>query len=114
MRLRTALPAVMGALLLTLAMPTSANAAIGTFTYRVPGVALPRIILDPPNNECIDIPEADDPSEEAPVNTPRNLTNRQAVVYADPGCEGDFFHLRPGGSGTNALKFRSVVFIAPQ
>ncbi|MGE7388377.1 hypothetical protein ACQKM2_23205 [Streptomyces sp. NPDC004126] len=109
MRLRTAVPAVMGALLLTLAMPSSANAAaIGIFTYRAEGHALPLELVDPPNEECIDVPGATDVD---PARNPRNGTLSRATVFLDFGCQGDTFYvMNPGKVLGNRLTFRSVIF----
>ncbi|MEU8837543.1 hypothetical protein AB0D97_00215 [Streptomyces roseus] len=114
MRLRRAAVAAFGALTLVLTIPTSASAAIGEFNYTYVGLdGSPKlaVLLDPPSQECITLPEVADPNASSPAHSPRNRTTSTATVFADPDCEGDYFTLRPlTGRGSERLKVRSVVF----
>ncbi|MFF9981249.1 hypothetical protein [Streptomyces erythrochromogenes] len=106
MRLRHTLAAAAGALLLTVSLPNSASAAIGEFQYRGPLLGS-HSLLDPSNQECINIPEATDL---LPAQSPRNFTNSTATIFLDFDCEGTFTVLTPGQTGGILVKFRSVVF----
>ncbi|MET9659336.1 hypothetical protein [Streptomyces sp. NPDC006510] len=114
MRLRSTVAAAFGALALIVAVPTSAGAATGDFTYAYTGLdGAPRLgyLVDPPSRMCITLPEVADPNSSNPAHTPWNFTDSSATVFTDPGCEGDYFTLRPdGGHAGSRLKLRSVVF----
>ncbi|MFC8981093.1 hypothetical protein ACFU3J_35190 [Streptomyces sp. NPDC057411] len=114
MRLRLSCVAALGAFTLMLAVPQSASAALGEFQYTYVGTdgnTHFRILLDPDSRECITLPEVADPATTAPAYSPRNRTAATATVFTEPGCDGDFFSLRPlTGRGSERLKFRSVVF----
>ncbi|MEU9179285.1 hypothetical protein AB0C90_20960 [Streptomyces sp. NPDC048550] len=114
MRLRNAAVAAFGAFTLLLAVPTSASAAQGRFEYTVVGLdgSPLRVVLDNPSSEeCITLPEVADPGSSEPAHSPRNRTDATATVFTEPGCEGDWFTLRPfTGYGSERLKLRSVVF----
>ncbi|MEV8535978.1 hypothetical protein [Streptomyces sp. NPDC051211] len=113
MRIRHTLGAAAGAALLVMALPTSASAAEGTFTYeyRSESRALQTgKLVDPPSEQCITLDEADDPKEVPPAHSPVNDTDETATVFTDPGCEGESLDLEPGEEGTKKLQIRSVVF----
>ncbi|MDK9501230.1 hypothetical protein QEZ40_007605 [Streptomyces katrae] len=114
MRLRRASIAALGAFTLLLAVPSSASAAIGEFSYTYTGLdGRPhvRVLLDPDSRECITLPEVADPNASEPAHSPRNRTASTATVFTEPDCEGDFFALRPlTGRGSERMKLRSVVF----
>ncbi|MCX4731863.1 hypothetical protein [Streptomyces sp. NBC_01363] len=114
MRLRSTVAAALGALALIVAVPTSAGAATGDFTYTYSGLdGSPQVgfLVDPPSRVCITLPEVADPSSTNPAHTPWNLTDSSATVFAGPDCEGPYFTLRPhGGHASERLKLRSVVF----
>lgn len=112
MRLRHAAVAAFGAFTLLLTLPTSASAATGEFQYTVTGLDGRRVVLeDPESRECITLPEVADPGASSPAHSPRNRTTSTATVFTEPGCEGDFFTLRPlTGYGSARLQLRSVVF----
>lgn len=114
MRLRSTVAAAFGALALIVAVPASADAATGDFSYTYTDLdGLPQIgfLLDPPSRMCITLPEVADPSSSNPAHTPWNFTDSSATVFSGPDCEGDYFTLRPaGGHASSRLKLRSVVF----
>ncbi|MGW7051379.1 hypothetical protein [Streptomyces sp. NPDC054887] len=108
MRLRSTLAATVGAFALVLTLPTSAGAAVGTFTYQYAEGA--GVLTDPPSGECITLAEVAD-EQVAPAHTPGNATDAVATVYAGPDCTGPQFDLRPHtGHGSERLKVRSVLF----
>ncbi|MER5931692.1 hypothetical protein [Streptomyces sp. NPDC002054] len=113
MRIRHTLGAAAGAALLVLALPTSAGAAEGTFTYTYKSedrAMKSGQLVDPPSEECITLDEADDPKEVPPAISPYNGTDETATVYEEPGCEGESFDLEAGAQGSAKLEIRSVVF----
>lgn len=115
MRLRRASVAALGAFTLLLAVPSSASAAaLGEFQYSYvgpDGQSHIRILPDPESRECITLDEVADPDITEPAHSPRNRTTSTATVFTEPGCEGDWFTLRPlVGRGSERLKLRSVVF----
>ncbi|MFE6908894.1 hypothetical protein [Streptomyces erythrochromogenes] len=114
MPLRHAAVAAFGAFTLLLTVPTSASAATGEFQYTVSGLdgrPLRVVLEDPASGECITLPEVADPGASSPAHSPRNRTTSTATVFTEPGCEGDFFTLRPiTGYGSARLQLRSVVF----
>ncbi|MFF3003357.1 hypothetical protein ACFVTF_11170 [Kitasatospora sp. NPDC057940] len=109
MRLRNTVLAVASAVALVLAVPTSANATVGDFLYKVgrlPGV--PAGLADPRSGECINLFGA---TEADPAFAPENLTRSTATVFLDFDCEGDVFYaMNPGKKLGDRLKLRSVVF----
>ncbi|QKW06569.1 hypothetical protein HUT18_09310 [Streptomyces sp. NA04227] len=113
MRVRTTLGAAAGAAALLLALPTSASAADGDFSYVYTDSAGERqtqTLEDPPNEECITLAEAASNDVKA-AHTPRNDTDAKATVYSEPNCQGRHFELRPeGGHASERLEVRSVVF----
>ncbi|MFF7244934.1 hypothetical protein ACFZBU_13670 [Embleya sp. NPDC008237] len=114
MRLRNTMVAALGALVLVVTLPTSAGAATGEFSYKYTGLngqAQEARLSDPPGRECITLPEVADPDASNPAHSPRNDTDATATVFTDVDCDGDYYTLRPnGGSASERLKLRSVVF----
>ncbi|MFJ6793892.1 hypothetical protein [Streptomyces sp. NPDC091268] len=112
MRLRSASTAVLGAVLLLAALPTSASAASGQFRYdylTVEGYEATGFLNNPPSDRCIDLPGVGQENPE-PGHSPQNRTDARATVFTEPDCQGDSFTLRPYGSASERLKVRSVVF----
>ncbi|MGW1106749.1 hypothetical protein [Streptomyces sp. NPDC002540] len=114
MRLRSTVAAAFGALALAVAVPASADAASGDFSYTYSGLdGAPQIglLFDPPSGVCVTLPEVADPASSSPAHTPWNHTDATATVFTGVDCEGDYFTLRPnGGHASSRLKLRSVVF----
>ncbi|SCF97297.1 hypothetical protein [Streptomyces sp. Ncost-T10-10d] len=114
MRLRSTVAAALGALALIVAVPSSADAASGDFSYTYSGLdGSPQVafLIDPPSRVCITLPEVADPGSSSPAHSPRNNTDATAVVFTGVDCEGEFFLLRPnGGHASSRLKLRSVAF----
>ena len=107
MRLRNAALAVASAVALVLAVPMSANAAVGEFLYKV-GPGVPAGIADPESGKCINLFGA---TEKDPAVAPENLTTSTATVFLDFDCNGDTFYvMNPGKILGNRLKLRSVIF----
>ncbi|MEV0533924.1 hypothetical protein [Kitasatospora sp. NPDC050463] len=107
MRLRNAALAVASAVALVLAVPTSANAAVGDFLYKV-GPGVPAGLADPQSGACINLPGA---TEGHPAFAPHNLTTSTATVFLDFDCDGDVFYvMNPGKKLGDRLKLSSVVF----
>ncbi|MFG3493888.1 hypothetical protein [Streptomyces sp. NPDC047928] len=112
MRLRTTLAAAVGAFALVLTLPTSAGAATGEFSYTYyteNGDPETGRLTDPDSGRCITLPEVESYAF-PPAHTPKNRTTSTATVFTDVDCEGLFYVLRPGGSASERLKLRSVVF----
>ncbi|MFF5446011.1 hypothetical protein [Streptomyces sp. NPDC012888] len=113
MRIRHTLGAAAGAALLVLALPTSAGAAEGTFTYeyRSEDRAMQSGQLsDPPSEVCITLDEANDPSEVPPAHSAVNGTDETATVFAAPDCTGPYTDIEADEEGSTQLTFRSVIF----
>ncbi|MFD9944925.1 hypothetical protein ACFWYW_39180 [Nonomuraea sp. NPDC059023] len=114
MRLRQSAVALAGVLALSTITAGPAGAATGQFQYTFVGLdgTPQRAVLDDPRGgECITLPEVADPGASEPAHSPRNRTDAAATVFTEPGCEGDYFTLRPyTGRGSERLKLRSVVF----
>ncbi|MFH9352860.1 hypothetical protein [Kitasatospora sp. NPDC017646] len=107
MRLRNAALAVASAVALVLAVPMSANAAVGDFLYKV-GPGVPAGLADPESGKCINLFGA---TEKDPAFAPKNLTTSTATVFLDFDCGGDTFYvMNPGKVLGDRLKLRSVVF----
>ncbi|MFH8774488.1 hypothetical protein [Streptomyces sp. NPDC017958] len=117
MRLRNTVAAVCGAIALTAALATPAQAATGDFSYRFIGLnGRPQTatLHDPTSDECVTLPEVADPAASEPAFAPHNDTDEFAVVFTEPDCSGDSWTLRPHGNpATDRLKLRSVVFLIP-
>lgn len=113
MRLRSAAVAAAGTLTLLIALPTSAHAATGEFSYGYIGLTgVQRGTLEnPPGGVCVTLPEVADPGASTPAFAPRNDTDAPAVVFTEPDCTGEKYSLRPhGGHASERLKLRSVSF----
>lgn len=90
MRLRTSVAATVGALALVIALPASAGAAEGDFTYKHvdrAGVAQTSTLVDPQSRECITLSEVGDERTErrtprATTRTPRRPSSRVPTVRA--------------------------------
>lgn len=107
MRLRNAVLAAVSAAALLVAVPTSANAAIGDFLYKV-GPGVPAGLADPESRKCINLFGA---TEQTPAFAPENLTASTATVFLDFDCNGDTFYvMNPGKILGDRLKLRSVIF----
>ncbi|WP_406197483.1 hypothetical protein OH807_12155 [Kitasatospora sp. NBC_01560] len=107
MRLRDTVIAAAGALPITLSVPTSAPAAVGEFQYRGP-LGKSHTLLDPLNDECIEVPEATDL---VPAHSPQNLTDSTATIFRSAGCDGDDYIVMLPGKRLGLLTgFRSVIF----
>ncbi|MFE0458995.1 hypothetical protein ACFW1A_06990 [Kitasatospora sp. NPDC058965] len=107
MRLRHAVAASAGALLLAVTLPSSAFAAAGSFEYAFgPG---PRAALhDPDGGTCLDLPEATD---DQAAFAPANHTDATATVFLDFDCAGDTYYvMTPGSRLGDRLRLRSVIF----
>ncbi|MCX2184270.1 hypothetical protein KV205_27625 [Streptomyces sp. SKN60] len=115
MRLRHTLAAACGALALTAAFATPAQATTGDFSYRVAGLNGEPIAVtlhDPASDQCITLAEVADPDASAPAFAPHNDTDEYAMVFTEPDCTGDSWTLRPHGRpASDRLKLRSVVFL---
>lgn len=113
MRLRSALSASAGALVLLLAVPGSASAAEGQFRYTYmtsDGYEAVGFMNDPDSGTCIDI-EGPGAEPGSAAYAPRNRTDAVATVFLEAGCTGDaYYSLRPGGGASDRLLVRSVVF----
>lgn len=113
MRLRSAVAAASGALMLVLAVPGSASAATGQFRYSyktADGYDAVGFINDPESGRCIDIKGAGSDGTSA-AYAPKNLTDSTATVFLEAGCMGDaFYSLPPGAGASERLLLRSVVF----
>ncbi|MEY9928024.1 hypothetical protein ABH926_002658 [Catenulispora sp. GP43] len=121
MRVGKIVAAVFGAGMLIAATPVAANAAnaagtaTGGFSYRyidAAGSAQQGLLMDPPSQECVTLPQVADPDTSAPADSPLNFTDAAAIVFTGPGCRGDSFRLQPfTGHGSERLKLRSVLFV---
>jgi len=112
MRLRNTVAAAVAAFALVLSAPGPALAADGEFRYTYlgeDGVARVGLLTDPESRQCVNLPEAES-DEPAPAYAPKNRTTATATVFTDVDCDGDYYSLRPGGSASDRLKLRSVVF----
>ncbi|MFJ7067667.1 hypothetical protein [Streptomyces sp. NPDC101115] len=109
MFLRRAVVSAVGALSLLVAVPSSANSAIGTFEYQTgPYPGIPHLVADPDSGQCINLYGA---TEEDPAYAPKNLTASTATVFLDFDCSGDTFYVMdPGKILGSRLKLRSVIF----
>ncbi|MBD0744058.1 hypothetical protein [Streptomyces sp. CBMA152] len=114
MRLRHAVGAAFGALVLTVTIPTSANAALGRLDYHygLPGATTTSLLQDPSSNKCIDIPEiVGHPLQNA--FSPNNRTDQDVLLYLEEECFGPSTTLKAGFKAGPARVFKSVVFLAP-
>ncbi|MFC5666658.1 hypothetical protein ACFP3U_27290 [Kitasatospora misakiensis] len=107
MRLRNSVLAATSAIALVLAVPVSANAAVGDFLYKV-GPGVPAGIADPASGGCVNLPYT---TEEDPGFAPQNLTASTATVFRDFDCGGDTYAvMKPGMRFGDRLEVRSVRF----
>ncbi|MEV6700994.1 hypothetical protein AB0M68_28145 [Streptomyces sp. NPDC051453] len=117
MRRRSTVAASLAAFALALALPASAQAATGDFSYKFVGLdGRPQSVTlhELPSRQCVTLPEVADPSSSEPAFAPHNDTDEWALVFTGPDCEGDSWTLRPHGRPTtDALKLRSVFFTTP-
>lgn len=115
MRLRHTLAATAGAALLILTVPGSAHAAEGDFGYTYTtgtGEEKRATLHDPADGECVMLAEAAREYDQPPAHSPKNRTDRFAIVFTNADCSGDHFMLRPHtGGASERLKLRSVVFV---
>ncbi|MFE7128883.1 hypothetical protein [Streptomyces sp. NPDC057617] len=112
MRLRHTLAAAAGALALLVSVPGSASAAEGEFSYLFTGMdgrPTKGMLIDPPSGVCVTLPEVAG-EYVPPAHSPRNGTASVATVFTGADCDGYHYRLRPGGSASERLKMRSVVF----
>ncbi|GGR71423.1 hypothetical protein GCM10010252_07220 [Streptomyces aureoverticillatus] len=102
---RYAIGAALGALALVVTIPTSANAAVGEFTYQYGDVV--RGLTNPANDVCHKIANDD----QAPGTEPLlNATNMYAHLYTDDECL-DYQAVIPPVRGTiDYALFHSVKF----
>ncbi|MEV5439573.1 hypothetical protein AB0K80_26710 [Streptomyces sp. NPDC052682] len=105
--MRRHIPAVIAAAgaatLLTVAVPTSAHAATGTFTYTHAYTKLPVTLNNPADASCI----------QTTANGPTtNNTSSNVTLYPSPACQGEPLGTLPP-KGSASLAFASVVFTAP-
>ncbi|MGH4031434.1 hypothetical protein ACQB60_21150 [Actinomycetota bacterium Odt1-20B] len=118
MRLRTTLSAALGALALTLAVPSSAAAATGDFSYQYVGLnGAPQsaALHDPQSPGCVPLAEVADPGSSEPAFAPHNDTDEWVMVFTEPDCTGDSWTLRPHGQpASDRLELRSVFFTGRQ
>ncbi|MEU6659991.1 hypothetical protein [Streptomyces sp. NPDC046821] len=118
MRRSTTVAASFAAFALALALPASAQAATGGFSYKfvgMDGTARSVTLNDLPSRQCVTLPEAADPNSSEPAFAPHNDTDEYAVVFTGPDCEGASWTLRPHGRpATDFLKLRSVFLTSPQ
>ncbi|MGG8405426.1 hypothetical protein ACM614_02015 [Streptomyces sp. 12297] len=111
MRMRNAVTAAVGALVIAAALSGPASAAEGTFTYLYPGGAddVAVAIENPADERCYNFEKL--PEGQLPVMV-ANDTTMIALVYAGENCTGEAVELAPGDSqDDDALVAKSVVFV---
>ncbi|WP_406179373.1 hypothetical protein [Streptomyces sp. NBC_01006] len=107
MRLHQTLGATAGALLLALAVPTSAHAATGDFLYKT-STGQEAGVADAESGVCINLPGT---TTQEPGHSPQNFTTSTATVFPEPDCEGDaYVVMKPGTKLGETTKLSSVVF----
>ncbi|MFB7376371.1 hypothetical protein ACFC26_33120 [Kitasatospora purpeofusca] len=107
MRLHRTLGTTVGALLLALAVPTSAHSTTGDFLYRT-STGQDAGVSDQTSGVCINLPGT---TEEAPGDSPQNFTTSTATVFLEAECAGDnHAALKPGAKLGEDFKVRSVIF----
>ncbi|MFE9839081.1 hypothetical protein ACFYP4_28670 [Streptomyces sp. NPDC005551] len=113
MRLRSARAALLGAALLVTLASAPASAATGQFRYdyvTAEGYQATGFLNSPPSEQCLDLPGVGQDNPQ-PAHSPKNRTDATATVFAEAGCQGNYFTLRPHTGGVSErLKVRSVVF----
>ncbi|MEV0255392.1 hypothetical protein AB0H82_14195 [Streptomyces sp. NPDC050732] len=111
MRPRHTVAALLGALALTVTLPTSASATGGAFHYKFveDGTVRYATLHHPASPACITLPEVADDDTSKPAFAPYNDTDATAIVFEDADCGGDHWTLKPHGKpATDRLKLRSV------
>lgn len=102
------IPAVMAAAgaaaLLTVAVPTSAQAATGTFSYTHAYSKLTVTLTNPADGTC---------TQTTANGTVTNSTNSNVTLYPSPACEGEPLGTLPPKGTASGLSFASVIFRAP-
>ncbi len=107
MRRHRTLGTTVGALLLALAVPTSAHSTTGDFLYRT-STGQEAGLSDQSSRVCVNLP---DTTEEAPGDSPQNLTTSTATVFLETDCNGDTYSaVDPGKKLGEDTKIRSVIF----
>ncbi|MET9604716.1 hypothetical protein ABZZ17_06560 [Streptomyces sp. NPDC006512] len=116
MKLRSTVAAALGALTLVLALPGSAVAATGEFSYKyVTDLGHEEVIVltDPHSGKCINLRAVGD-DKLLPGYAPHNRTDTPVVVYRGASCTGAEWRLRANGNPTrDDLLVRSVRFEDP-
>ncbi|MFI1678909.1 hypothetical protein [Streptomyces sp. NPDC020607] len=114
MRLRHTIGAALGALVLTTALPTSAEATMGYVTYKIgaPGPAGSVKLDYPKSTECIEIPEVEAGKSEHAWGLDNN-TYSQAWLFPEDECGGDRLVVKAGAKDTTDFKFKSIYFHDP-
>lgn len=105
MRLRTSVAAAVGALALVIALPASAGAAQGDFTYQhgtEAGISETSALTDPQSGECITLPEVENETSEpahspATTRTPRRPSSRAPSAKAPSSPFGRAAATPPSG-----------------
>ena len=89
--------------MLTVAVPSSAQAATGTFLYTHAYTKLTVTVANPADGTCI---------QTTANGAVTNNTASNATLYPSPACQGEpLGTLAP--KGTASLAFASVIFTAP-
>ncbi|MFI5979428.1 hypothetical protein ACIBEA_00985 [Streptomyces sp. NPDC051555] len=116
MKLRSAVTAGLAGLVLALAVPGSAFAATGQFSYTFTddhGQVLTVALHDPSSDTCVNLPYVGSEWVE-PGHTPHNATDEPVTVFKGANCTGPEWKLRAHGKpATEQLKVRSVWFHGP-
>ncbi|MBT2449759.1 hypothetical protein J7F03_22300 [Streptomyces sp. ISL-43] len=116
MKLRSAVTAGLAGLVIAFAVPGSAFAATGDFSYSFTDDehrTLTVTVHDPQSDECVNLPYLGSEWVDA-GHTPHNATDAWVTVYEGADCEGPTWKLRPHGKpATEHLKVRSVYFHGP-
>ncbi|MFJ7209101.1 hypothetical protein ACIQWR_36915 [Streptomyces sp. NPDC098789] len=116
MKLRSAVTAGLAGLVLALAVPGSAFAATGQFSYTFTddqGRVLTVALHDPSSEECVNLPYVGSEWVE-PGHSPHNSTDELVTVFRGANCTGPEWKLRAHGKpATEQLKVRSVWFHGP-
>ncbi|MFJ6000463.1 hypothetical protein [Streptomyces sp. NPDC092370] len=103
-RIPAVLAAAGAAALLTITVPTSAQAATGTFLYTHAYSRLTVTLTNPADASCL----------QATANgTVTNNTSSSATLYPSPACQGEPLGTLPPKGTASGLAFASVVFTAP-
>ncbi|MEU1501277.1 hypothetical protein [Streptomyces sp. NPDC005732] len=116
MKLRHTVAAALGSFALALALPGSALAATGDFTFKyVTALGHEELVTlhDPHSGKCINLYAVGDDAVPAGYG-PHNRTDTPVTVYRGASCTGDQWRLRAHGNpATDQLEVRSVRFDAP-